>query len=151
MFSPPILWFLKLIFSLDLIKQILSPPWSQRSGRGCNGFVWAHRPQWWVCSSTEGSGAGFPGSVEKNLFVFSAAGLAEGVFQSEVRFMLGFREMGYMVLEVLVVPGDNNISIIHHHLVWTSAKPQSLEELSAALSSVVCKTLSFQMSPQSQF
>lgn len=94
-----------------------------------------------MCSSTEGSGAGFPGSVEKNRFVFSVTWLGEGVYQSEVRFMLGFREMECMVLEVLVVAGDNNISIIHYRLVWTSAKSQSLEELSDAQNSVVCKTL----------
>lgn len=77
----------------------------------------------------------------KTLFVFSAMWLGEGVFQSEVRFMLGFTEMGYTVLEVVVVPWDNNIPIIHQHLVWTSVKPWSLQELSAAISSVVCKTL----------
>lgn len=108
---------------------------------GCDGFVWAHRPQGWACSSTEGSGVGFPGSVEKNLFVFSAMWVGEGVFQSGVRFVLGFGEMGCMVLEVLVVPGDDTISIIHHHLVWTSAKPWSLQKLSAAPSSTFCKAL----------
>lgn len=100
--------------------------------------MWAYRPQWWECSSTEGSAAGFLGSVEKNLFVFSAMWLGEGVFQSEVRFMLGFREMGCTVLEVLVVPGDDSISIFHCRQVWTSAKPWLLQELSAA---PVCKTL----------
>lgn len=55
--------------------------------------------------------------------------------------MLGFREMGCMALEVLVVPGDSNVAIIHHHLVWIPAKPWSPEELSDALISVVCKTL----------
>lgn len=137
---PALLWFLKLIFSLEVFKQIHSPPWSQRSGRGCDGFVWAYRPQWWECSSTEGSGAGFLGSVEKNLFVFSAMWLGEGVFQSEVRFMLGFREMGCTVLEVLVVPGDDSISVFHCRQVWTSAKPWLLQELSAA---PVCKLCFF--------
>lgn len=98
-----------------------------------------HRPQGWACSSTEGSGAGFPGSVEKNLFVFSAMWLGEGVFQSGVRFVLGFGETGCMVLEVLVVPGDDTISITHHHLVWPSAKPWSLQKLSAAPSSCFAK------------
>lgn len=45
------------------------------------------------------------------------------------------------VLGFLAALGDNKVSISCCHLLWTSAKPWSPQELSAAPSFMVCKTL----------
>lgn len=55
------------------------------------------------------------------------------------------------VLWFLLAPVDNKASFSHRLLLWTSGKLWSQQELSGALSFTVCKTLTFQTSPQLQF